>query len=236
MKLIVGLGNPGEKYEKTRHNLGFMTLDHFLKDFSSVQNTTWSDDKKLKSEVALIDWQRRSAGHSTLRTESSGSDSKSSGQAKVELVERVILAKPKTYMNNSGMGVRLLIDYYKISPEDLWVVYDDLDLPVGSMKIRMGGAAAGHHGVESIMATLNTDKFWRFRMGIGLAHGNKVDQEGLEQEHNKRTLGKVEDYVLGTFGTKDRNKIRDVIKSCSTSLEVALEKGMESAMNRFNTK
>jgi len=213
MKVIVGLGNPGEKYEKTRHNLGFMTLDHFLKDFSSVQNTIWSDDKKLKSEVALIDW-----------------------QPKAGRLERVILAKPKTYMNNSGMAVRLLMDYYKISPEDLWVVYDDLDLPVGSMKIRMGGAAAGHHGVESIMATLNTDKFWRFRMGIGLPHGNKVDEDGVEHEHNKRTLGKVEDYVLGTFGTKDRNKIRDVIKACSTSLEVALEKGMESAMNRFNTK
>lgn len=213
MKLIVGLGNPGEKYERTRHNLGFMAVEHFLKHYHTIQNTTWSDDKKLKSDLAIIDWQPKQ------------------GKA-----ERVILAKPKTYMNNSGMAVKLIADYYKISPEDIWVAYDDLDLPVGSMKIRFGGAAAGHHGVESIMAALDTDKFWRFRMGIGLPHGHKVDGDGVEHVQSRRAVGNVEDYVLGTFGTKDRNKIREVIKYCSQAVEVALEKDLESAMNRFNTK
>lgn len=213
MKLVVGLGNPGEKYENTRHNLGFMALDRFLKNYTSVENTTWSDEKKLKSDIALVDW-----------------------QPKTGKMERVILAKPKTFMNNSGMAVKLIADYYKIDSENVWVAYDDLDLPTGSIKIRFGGAAAGHHGVESIMAALNTDKFWRFRMGIGLPHGHKVDGDGVEHVQSRRAVGNVEDYVLGTFGTKDRNKIREVIKACSDAFEVALEKDMTSAMNRFNTK
>ncbi len=213
MKLLVGLGNPGEKYENTRHNLGFMALDRFLKDYTSVENTTWSDEKKLKSDIALLDWQPKT------------------GQ-----LERVILAKPKTFMNNSGMAAKLIADYYKVESENIWVAYDDLDLPTGSIKIRFGGAAAGHHGVESIMASLNTDKFWRFRMGIGLPHGHKVDGDGVEHVQSRRAVGNVEDYVLGTFGTKDRNKIREVIKACSNAFEVALEKDMTSAMNRFNTK
>lgn len=213
MKLVVGLGNPGEKYENTRHNLGFMALDRFLKNYTSVENTTWSDEKKLKADIALVDWQPKA------------------GQ-----MERVILAKPKTFMNNSGMAVKLIADYYKVDSENIWVAYDDLDLPTGSIKIRFGGAAAGHHGVESIMAALNSDKFWRFRMGIGLPHGHKVDGDGVEHVQSRRAVGNVEDYVLGTFGTKDRNKIREVIKACSNAFEVALEKDMTSAMNRFNTK
>lgn len=221
MKLIVGLGNPGEKYEKTRHNLGFMVAEKFLKDYASVENTVWTNAQKLKSDIALLDWQRRSAG---------------SGQAKEERLERVVLAKPKTFMNNSGMAVRLIADFYKIQPEDIWVAYDDLDLPVGSMKIRLGGAAGGHHGVESILAHLPTDKFWRFRFGIGLPHGHKQDGDGKERLQSRKAVGDVEDYVLGTFGVKDRNKIREMIKNGSEAMQIALEKGMESAQNRFNTK
>lgn len=213
MKLIIGLGNPGEKYELTRHNLGFMAVEHFLKDVTPVDKTTWSYEKKLKSHIALFDWQPKK------------------GEA-----QRIILAKPKTYMNNSGMAVSLISEYYKIPPDDIWIAYDDLDLPVGSLKIRFGGAAGGHHGVESILASLKTDKFWRFRMGIGLPHGHKVDGDGVEHLQSRRTVGNVEDYVLGTFGVKDRNKIREVIKACTQAFEVALEKDLQSAMNRFNTK
>jgi len=213
MKLLVGLGNPGEKYVATRHNLGFMAVERFLKDFAPVKQTTWSDEKKLKSNIAIIDWKPKKGEE-----------------------ERLILAKPKTFMNNSGMAVRLIADYYKILPEDIWITYDDLDLPIGSMKIRFGGAAAGHHGVESILATLNTDKFWRFRMGIGLPHGHRVDGDGKEHLQSRRTVGNGEDYVLGTFDSRDRNKVREVIKACANAFEVALEKGMETAMHRFNTK
>ncbi len=213
MKLIVGLGNPGEKYEGTRHNLGFVAVEHFLKDFAPLNTTSWLDEKKLKSDIAIVNW-----------------------QPKVGAPERVILLKPKTFMNNSGMAVQLAASYYKIESTDIWVAYDDLDLPIGSLKIRLGGAAAGHHGVESIMASLNTDKFWRFRMGIGLPRGRKVDGDGVEHAQSRRTIGKAEDYVLGTFGTSDRNKVREVIKSCSKAFEVALEKDLTAAMNRFNTK
>lgn len=203
MKLIVGLGNPGGKYEKTRHNLGFMMVDHFLKSYESASENHWSLNDKLKSEIAIIDWQPK--------------DGKS---------ERVILAKPQTYMNNSGMAVQLIAAYYKIAPEDIWIVYDELDLPLGSMKIRFGGAAAGHHGAESVMEHLGTDKFWRFRMGIGQDH-----------THNEgRMMTNAEDYVLGDFNGNDKSKVKALLTHGCTALEHALEKGMTGAMNRYNTK
>jgi PTH1 family peptidyl-tRNA hydrolase len=203
MKLIVGLGNPGDKYLKTRHNLGFMTVDHFLKSYESASENHWSFNDKLKSEIAVIDWQPK---------EGKG--------------ERIILAKPQTYMNNSGMAVQLIASYYKVSPNDIWIVYDELDLPLGSMKIRVGGAAAGHHGAESVMEHLGTDKFWRFRMGIG-----------QDRTHNEgRMMTNAEDYVLGNFDGNDKSKMKVLLKHGCAALEHALEKGIEAAMNRYNTK
>lgn len=201
MKIIVGLGNPGEKYEGTRHNLGFMVVDHLLKDLMSAKDAVWSANSKLKSDIAAVGVGR----------------------------EKVILAKPQTYMNNSGLSVSLLLNFYKIAPSDLWVVYDELDLPVGSMKIRSGGAAAGHHGVESIMEKIGTDEFWRFRMGIGTSY---------DKEHvlSKQRIKQAKDYVLGGFGKGDAGKIRELIKHGSEALQMALEKDLETAMNRFNTR
>lgn len=197
MKLIVGLGNPGEKYENTRHNFGFWAVDQLLKDISSANDTVWSKDDKVKSDIAKIDG--------------------------------AILAKPTTYMNNSGLAVSSLVSYYKIEPEDVWVVYDELDLPVGSMKIRFGGAAAGHHGVESIIEKLGTDKFWRFRLGIGTSH-DKDHAIGRQKIHN------AENYVLGAFGSGDQGKVKDLIKHASQALQLALDKGLEDAKNRYNSK
>jgi PTH1 family peptidyl-tRNA hydrolase len=215
MKLIVGLGNPGEKYEGTRHNFGFLVADQFVKDYSSIPPISWSSNNKLKSEVALIDWQPK-AGE----------------------LERVILAKPQTYMNNSGMAVNLLVSYYKVKPEDLWVVYDELDLPVGTMKIRFGGAAAGHHGVESIIEKLSTDKFWRFRLGIGSFHqaGRLSREEGREHTVGRHNFSDAEEYVLGQFTGHDKGKVRELLKHGSQALQMALEKGIEASMNRYNTK
>lgn len=201
MKLIVGLGNPGEKYEGTRHNLGFQAVEHFLKDQRSAKGAVWLKSTKLKSETADVEI-----------------DS-----------EKIILVKPTTYMNNSGMAVSLLANYYKIKPEDVWIVYDELDLPVGSLKIRFGGAAAGHHGVESVMASLGTDKFWRFRLGIGASHDK-------EKVISKQKIRKAKEFVLGGFGTGDKGKIRELIKHASKALKEALENGTEVAMNRFNTR
>lgn len=213
MKLLVGLGNPGEKYTHTRHNFGFMVVEQFLKDFESLANTVWSASEKVKSDVALIDWQPKSG-----------------------ISERVILAKPKTYMNNSGMAVSLLTAFYKVAPEDVWVVYDELDLPLGAMKIRFGGAAAGHHGVESIIEHLGTDKFWRFRMGIGATRQKNDTDDDKQHAIGRRNIKGAEDFVLDTFGHGEQGKIRELIKHGSDALQMALEKGMTASMNRYNTK
>lgn len=202
MKLIVGLGNPGEKYEKTRHNLGFMVVEKFLKDFQSTKNTLWENSTKFKSDIAQIDWQPK---HGSL--------------------EKVVLAKPKTYMNNSGMAVRLVSDFYKIKASDIWVIHDDIDLPLGAMKIRFGGASAGHHGVESLIEHLSTDKFWRFRMGIG-----------EKRELNDSRMKNVDDFVLGIFSGQEKGKLKELIKRGVKAIEESLEEGMTAAMNRFNTK
>jgi len=201
----VGLGNPGEKYEKTRHNLGFMVIDSFLKDFESAKDGQWEDSAKFKSDILQIEY-----------------------KPKVGELVKVILAKPKTYMNNSGMATVLISSFYKIKPEDIWIVNDDFDLPLGSMKIRFGGASAGHHGVESIISALNTDKFWRFRMGTGESHA-----KGKMAKHKIR---EAEDFVLGGFAKGEAGKIRELIKRGSKAISMALEEGLLKSQNRFNTK
>src|SRR5579883_2353368 len=106
MKLIVGLGNPGEKYQHTRHNMGFLAVEQFLKDFQSTRDTVWTDEKKFKSDVVEIDWQKKNGE-----------------------VEKLILVKPKTFMNDSGLAVKLLADFYKIPPEEIWILHDEVDFP-----------------------------------------------------------------------------------------------------------
>lgn len=205
MKLIVGLGNPGEKYEGTRHNLGFMVLERFFKDFESVNQTNWSEEVHLKGDAATLLWKPKK-----------GSE------------EKVILLRPKTYMNNSGQAVSLAALYYKIRPEDIWIVYDELDLPLGAMKIRFGGAGAGHKGIESIIGALGTDKFWRFRMGIGVSRNHA--------EIAKHRITNTDEFVLGKFGRGEAGKTRELIKRGAKAITTALESGLESAMNRFNTR
>jgi len=202
MKLVVGLGNPGEKYERTRHNLGFMTVEHFLKDFELAKSTSWENSVKFKSDIAQIEW-----------------------QPKHGVLEKVILVKPKTYMNNSGLAIQLITSYYKLPTTDVWITHDDIDLPLGSLKIRFGGASAGHHGVESVMEHLNTDKFWRFRMGIGEA--GKIKNQKLRN---------VEDFVLSDFTGSERGKLKDLIKKGVKAIETSLEDSLEAAMNKFNAK
>lgn len=216
MKLIVGLGNPGEKYENTRHNFGFRVVDQFVHDFEPAEKTVWKRSDKLKSDIAQLDWQPKE------------------GQ-----LERVIMVMPQTYMNNSGMAVSLVSSYYKIEPEDIWIIHDELDLPMGAMRIRFGGAAAGHHGVESIISSLGTDKFWRFRLGIGATHphsGRGGREEDKAQKISRQSLRGVEDYVLSSFGEGDQSKARELVKHASKAISYALEKGLEKSMNRYNTK
>ena len=215
MKLIVGLGNPGEEYDMTRHNLGFLVMDRFLKDITSVKDSKWSESSKLKSQFFITEW-----------------------QPKLREREKIIIAKPETYMNNSGMAVKLLLDFYKLDTNDLWVVHDDLDLPLGKLKIRFGGAGAGHHGVEHVIDTLESDKFWRFRLGIGNPRHSidRKDGEGIDKMIGRRHLGDTKGFVLGGFDDSEWPVAKKLIKDTVKSLQIALEGGLDSAMNRFNTK
>ena len=199
MKLIVGLGNPGLKYEKTRHNLGFIVLSSFLRKMEPVKETKWNDNEKFKAETAEVEYKE----------------------------EKIILVSPKTFMNNSGMAVKAISQYYKIPPEDIWVIHDDVDISIGNMKIRFGGASAGHRGVDSIINTLGTDKFWRFRMGIG-----RQLQGALKQKQPK----KIDSYVLGKFKKGDMGNIRELEKKGVEAIIMSLDKGLEAAMNKFNIK
>lgn len=186
MKLIVGLGNPGEKYARVRHNLGFMVLDELI--------SNWEDSKELKSLIA-----------------------KKNG---------LLFAKPQTYMNNSGLAARLAISYWRIAISDLIVIHDDLDLPLGKIKVRLGGAAAGHHGVESIIEALKTDQFIRVRLGIG-------NLRTQSSEHKKAHVD-VEKFVLEPFMHSEKPKVKHMIKRAVRALEILIKEGLEKAQNQFN--
>lgn len=195
MKLIVGLGNPGEKYIGVRHNLGFMVVDELAKSFDNGQ---WTFDKNLKSEIL---------------------------NSQISNV-KCVLVKPQTYMNNSGLAVKLLTTRYLLPATDLIVIHDELDLPLGKIKVRMGGAAAGHHGVESVTAELGTDKFIRVRLGIG----NLRTQSG---EHKGQHIS-AEKFVLEPFIHSEKSKVKHMLKAAVKALEILLEKGLEKAQNQFN--
>lgn len=208
MKLIVGLGNPGEKYVRTRHNVGFMVLDRFFKNFEPVEKTVWNYNEKFKSDIVEIEWQPKNGS-----------------------VEKVILAKPQTYMNNSGLAVSLLVSYFKIEPSDILIVHDDIDLPVGKIKIRKNGGSAGHRGIESIIKSLGKDTFVRFRMGIGKPFKGKGDRV-----KGRRVFEKVDDYVLSSFASGETHEYKELVKKGVKALEIALEKDIEASMNQFNAK
>ncbi len=138
MKLIVGLGNPGKKYEKTRHNAGFMALDLLHKRLSSYQIQPWELSHKFNAYIAEC------------------------------MVEggKIILMKPATFMNASGEALQMILHFYKLSPKDIIIVHDDKDIPLGEIKVQQDRGHAGHNGVRSIMEHLSTQVFTRIRIGI----------------------------------------------------------------------
>ncbi|HLD31605.1 MAG TPA: aminoacyl-tRNA hydrolase [Patescibacteria group bacterium] len=144
MKLIVGLGNPGKNYARTRHNAGFIALDLLLKKISP--DRSWELSKKFNAEIA------------TVATKNG----------------RVILAKPMTFMNASGQAVQLLAHYHKVNPPDIIVIHDDKDLSLGTHKIQTDRGAAGHNGVISIFTHLKTQNIVRVRLGIASESGKKI--------------------------------------------------------------
>ncbi len=162
MKLIIGLGNPGKKYEHTRHNAGFLAIDELAKNLE----LKFKDDKKMKAGVAKG--------------------------------PEIILAKPQTFMNESGVAVRALIDFYKIKPTDIVVIHDDKDIPLGEFRNQTDRSAAGHNGIKSIIEHLGTQNFRRLRVGIATPEMDKYDDKA--------------DFVLGKFSKEEIKILDEVIK------------------------
>ncbi|MGE5042166.1 MAG: aminoacyl-tRNA hydrolase [Candidatus Levyibacteriota bacterium] len=200
MKLIVGLGNPGEKYENTRHNVGFIALDTILKKYTKLKKTEWSEEKKFKSLTAEVEIEG----------------------------EKIVLLKPTTFMNNSGEAIQLYSSYFKIKPEDICIVHDDLDLPLGKIRIRFGGASGGHNGVESILERLGTDKFLRIRLGIG--HPGRTGQVRGKNQTSEVVGG----YVLAAFTAADKSKTRTMVNQTVKDVALIVKHGIDLYMSKYN--
>lgn len=188
IQLIVGLGNPGSKYDRTRHNVGFEVLDRLAKDWQ----LSWQEQGRFKgwfAEGPLL------------------------GAGKVRLL------KPNTYMNRSGEAMGAVCNWFKLPPESVLVVYDDMDLPVGRLRLRASGSAGGHNGIKSAIAQLGTQDFPRVRLGIGRADGAQKD-----------TIG----HVLGKFAPAERQVLDEVLLLAARAVEVALKSDFERAMNEYN--
>lgn len=192
LKLIVGLGNPGEKYARTRHNAGFWFVDELARRHGGVFRV----ESKHLGEVARI---RVTA----------------EGGATPELW----LLKPGTYMNKSGGSIASLANFYKVAPGEVLVAHDELDLPVGTAHLKLGGGHGGHNGLRDTIAAIGAD-FWRLRVGI--AHPGHKDL--------------VLDYVLQRASSEDERAIHDSLARAADALPVMLGQGAEKAMNRLHTQ
>jgi peptidyl-tRNA hydrolase, PTH1 family len=188
-QLIVGLGNPGAKYEGTRHNIGFVVLDAIAKSWQ----INLTETKKFQGWF---------------------------GEGMAPGSNKIRLLKPTTYMNNSGQAIRSVIDWYKISPEAVLVVYDDMDLEVGRIRMRLSGSAGGQNGMKSAIAHLGTQNFPRLRIGIG----------------NKALSGDAINHVLGSFAPNEKALIIDVVDLAVVAVETALTQGVEKSMSLYNNR
>ncbi|PID67466.1 MAG: aminoacyl-tRNA hydrolase [Fusobacteriales bacterium] len=186
MKVIVGLGNPGKKYELTRHNIGFMAIDNLKKHFDI-------NEEKNKFQ-ALI------------------SEKNING-------EKVLLVKPQTFMNLSGNSLREIINFYKLDPkEDVVVIYDDMDLPIEQLRIRLKGSSGGHNGIKSIIENIG-EEFVRLKCGIG-----KKDRDAIE-------------HVLGKFSQTEQEKIEEMIKEVvNCVIDILNTSKLEQIIQNYNKK
>ncbi len=187
IKLVVGLGNPGQRYEQNRHNVGFQVVDLLARRWQSIF-TPW----KGKSFVASC----------------------------VRQGFKVILLKPQVFMNLSGESVSTLVRFYRLELNNLLLVYDDLDLPTGVIRLRPGGGAGGHKGVKSVIAALGSQQFPRLRVGIG------------------RPPGRLEPaaYVLQNFSRAEEEIMGVTRELAADAVESWLREGLEQAMNNFNAQ
>lgn len=188
MYLIVGLGNPGKDYEKTRHNVGFDTVDALIDEYAIPQSGVKFNAMYGKGMIGG---------------------------------EKVLAAKPLTFMNLSGEAVRGLVDYFKIDvKEELIVVYDDIDLEPGNIRVRAKGSAGGHNGMKNIIQHLGTQEFARVRVGVG------AKPKGWD----------LADHVLGRFSKEDRVLVDESIKKACKAVACFVENGIDTAMNQYNGK
>ncbi|HIV17436.1 MAG TPA: aminoacyl-tRNA hydrolase [Candidatus Alectryocaccobium stercorigallinarum] len=188
MYLIVGLGNPERKYDKTKHNVGFDAVDEIIDEFDIPSSGISMKGMYGKGFI--------------------------SG-------EKVMVMKPLTYMNLSGHAVKAYIDYYNIDPaSELIVIYDDVDLPAGQMRIRKKGSAGSHNGMKNIIQLLGDNNFVRIRVGIG----------------PKPERWDLADYVLAPFSREDRQKIDGIIEEIPQVIKKIIEDGADLAMTAFNKK
>ena len=213
MKLIVGLGNPGKPYEKNRHNVGF-----HVAELLAARHGLRFDVKQGKTKVALGTIQLVSVPLASV------SQAEAPGQAvqiqsAVQTI-RVAIAKPQTFMNESGQGVGGLARFYKVKPTDVLVIFDDLDLPLGVLRLRASGGSGGHNGMRSIIAALGSDEFPRLRIGIDRPPG-RMDPAA---------------YVLQDFSRQQEEVMVQVRDQAVAACEHWLAFGITSAMNVFNTR
>lgn len=187
MKLLAGLGNPGTRYEGTRHNIGFMVVRHV-------------------AEIADLALKRQ--GYQGLY-----------GVGKVAGVETTLLL-PQTFMNLSGASVGAACKSLGVSPGDLVVVHDDIDLPFGALRIKQGGGHGGHNGIRSIAGVLGTPDFARLKVGIGRPSGS----------------AEVADFVLSSFQSSERSRLPELLKLATDAVECLLNQGVQAAMNQFNNR
>ncbi|MDX2241706.1 MAG: aminoacyl-tRNA hydrolase [Leptolyngbyaceae cyanobacterium bins.302] len=190
-QLIVGLGNPGTKYDRTRHNIGFDIVDQLAQSW----HINLTDQKKFHGLF--------------------GEGLAANG--------KIRLLKPQTFMNNSGQSIRAAIDWYKLPPESVLVIYDDMDLPIGKLRLRLSGSAGGHNGMKSAIAHLGTQNFPRLRVGIGSAKTEKGDKDTIS-------------HVLGKFAPNEATIMTEVIQLAADAVEYSLKHGIEKAMSLFNNR
>lgn len=187
IKLIVGLGNPGRQYERTRHNVGFLFLDLLADDLNSV----WSNESKFQGLLA-----QGKIAHSPL-----------------------ILLKPSTFMNLSGQSVGKVARYYKLQPEEILVVHDELDFNPGIVKLKKDGGHAGHNGLRDIIAHLNSNQFYRLRLGIGRPAAGK----------------NVADFVLSAPAKSEAELLLEAFEFSKSYIPQMLNSDMALVMNQINS-
>lgn len=187
MKLVVGLGNPTARYDKTRHNVGFEVIDALADKYNIALDTMKHKGMYGKGKI--------------------------DGQS-------VILLKPMTFMNLSGESVALVSGYYKVAPEDIIVIYDDINLDVGRLRIREKGSAGGHNGMKNIIAHLGTEEFPRLRIGVGMKPP-KMD---------------LADYVLSHFSEEEQALMNQGYDKACEALKLLLLDDIPQAMNQYNGK